>query len=91
MREAPGRDLLSGLSDTKPEAGMILLLADGSMRQGKYALRLIHSILLPKGVLGRLTKVLLQSEVLSSLIYPFLRLARRLSLLVLGRSPRIGD
>ncbi len=68
---------------------MVLLLADGSFVQGAEALQVISNTLRPQGFAAKLMRSLGYGKVRARMLYPFLHLGRRLSLLLLWRSSKI--
>lgn len=64
----------------------MLVIYHGRYYYGADAMTLLSVLTSPSGVLNRTIALAFRSNVLSRMLYPFLRLGRRTALLMLGRS-----
>lgn len=97
LRDAVGRvELLDARTDdvadlVKREFALdlnegMLVLYQGRHYYGSDAMTVLSALTSPVGILNRLIAVVFRSRLLSRLLYPFLRLGRRATLTLLGRS-----
>lgn len=86
LRQHP--ECLQGLlaSGLNPDQGMVVEL-EGRRVAGAEAMQLLASMSGTSGFWNRINYYLFANHYLALLIYPFLRLGRNLTLLLLGRSP----